>query len=219
MANYLIFGAAGHARVVADCVECCGGKVAGCLDSFQPASGATGWGIPILGGEQDAGRLAEMWDAGVVVAVGDNWGRAQVAERLRRVHAGLRFPTLIHPSAQVSRHTTIGEGTVILAGAVVNAGANIGSFCLLNTRCSLDHDSVMGDFSSLAPSATVGGNVNIGAYAAISLGASVIHRIRIGAHAVVGAGAVVVRDVPDFTVSFGNPAQARRTRQTGERYL
>lgn len=218
MANYLIFGAAGHARVVADCVECCGGEVVGCLDSFQP-TGATAWGARILGGEHDAGRLAERWDAGVVVAVGDNWGRAQVAERLRTAHAALRFPTVIHPSAQVSRHATIGEGTVILAGAVVNAGANIGSFCLLNTRSSLDHDSVMAEFSSLAPGATVGGNVTIGAYAAISLGASVIQRIRIGAHAVVGAGAVVVRDVPEFTVAYGNPARPHRARVAGARYL
>jgi sugar O-acyltransferase (sialic acid O-acetyltransferase NeuD family) len=215
-----LFGASGHARVVADMLERSGlFEIAGLIVSNLPA-GTMCFGYCVLGSEMDLPGLIDQYgiQAGAI-AVGDNWRRSQFLARIERVSPALRFVTAVHPSAQIGRDVTIGRGTVILAGAVVNSGSQIGPFSLINTKASLDHDGRMGSFTSLAPGATVGGGVEIGDFSAISLGASVIHRVRIGSHSVIGAGAVVIRDIPDRVVAFGVPAVVVRSRAPGDEYM
>ncbi len=49
--------------------------------------------------------------------------------------------------------------------------------------------------------------VHIGAHAWIGAGATILPGVRIGRHAIVGAAAVVTKDVPDYAVAVGTPAQ------------
>jgi acetyltransferase-like isoleucine patch superfamily enzyme len=106
-----------------------------------------------------------------------------------------------------------------MAGAVVSNHCVVGTGALVGTHASIDHDGVLDDFVSLAPSATTGGDVRIGACTAVGLGANVIHGVTIGAHTVVGAGALVLGDLPDRVVAHGVPATVARSREPGERYL
>jgi acetyltransferase-like isoleucine patch superfamily enzyme len=82
-----------------------------------------------------------------------------------------------------------------MAGVTVNPCCSIGRFCILNTNASLDHDSSMNDFSSLAPRVATGGNCKIGACSAICIGATLVHGVSIGEHTVVGAGSTVLGDI------------------------
>jgi acetyltransferase-like isoleucine patch superfamily enzyme len=106
-----------------------------------------------------------------------------------------------------------------MAGAVLNPGVRVGEFCIVNTRASLDHDSTMGAFSSLAPGAITGGNVAVGSYSNVGMGATVLPGVSIGQHTLIGAGALVYRSVPDNSVAYGVPARLIRSRQPGDRYL
>lgn len=218
--NVLVVGSSGHAAVVVDCLEKQGlYRVVGWVDSFRLA-GVSAFGYEVLGAEQDVPTLMREFDVwGVVVAIGDNWARSQVVARLVRRVSELRFPVVVHPAAQIARGVTVGDGSVVLAGAIINSKASVGRWCILNTKSSLDHESIMGDFASLAPAATTGGRVTIGGYSAIGLGASVIQGLRIGDHSVIGAGAVVVKDIQDHVVAYGVPAQVQRARAAGEPYL
>ena len=89
----------------------------------------------------------------------------------------------------------------------------------MNTRASLDHHGVLGDYASLAPGVTVGGDVSIGEGGAVAIGATVLHGRSIGDWSVVGAGATVIDDVPDGVVAYGTPARVVREREPGDRYL
>jgi sugar O-acyltransferase (sialic acid O-acetyltransferase NeuD family) len=104
---------------------------------------------------------------------------------------------------------------MICAGAIVLPRATLGRGVLLNTKASVDHDCVIGDFVHIAPGATLGGDVQVGAETFIGPGATVAARIRIGARAVIGAGAVVVRDVPDDVTAWGVPARITSDRRSG----
>ncbi len=64
----------------------------------------------------------------------------------------LQYPTLLHPSAAISKHSVIGVGSVVMAGAVVNICAKIGAFAIINTSASIDHDCILGDFVHVSPS-------------------------------------------------------------------
>jgi sugar O-acyltransferase (sialic acid O-acetyltransferase NeuD family) len=216
----LLIGASGHARVIIDMIErSAEHQIAGLIaDSSRNETDVCGY--PIVGDLRDLRRLAcELRVERVIAAIGDNWNRGEVVRRACEGVADIQFVTVAHPSTQIARNVEIGAGTVLMAGSVVNTGARIGKHCVVNTKASVDHDCTVGDFVSIAPGATLGGNVRIGEFSAVSLGANVIHGVTVGTHAVIGAGSVVVRDVPDYAIAYGVPARVVRMRSVGERYL
>ncbi len=220
MDNIVIVGSSGHAKVVIDIVRQEGKyNIVGLLDRFRSVGDHT-MGCPILGKEEDLPHLIQAHDlTGVIVAIGDNFVRAKVSAGIQEICPQLAFLSAVHPSASIASDVTLGAGTVVMAGVVVNPCASIGRFCILNTHCSLDHDSTLADFASLAPGVTTGGNCQIGPYSAIGIGAVLVHGIRIGAHSVLGAGATVLQSVDSFVVAYGTPAKVVRTRKPGDKYL
>jgi len=106
-----------------------------------------------------------------------------------------------------------------MPGAIVMAGCRLAACSLVNTRASLDHDSVLAEGASLAPGAVTGGRVSIGRRSFIGMGAVVTQGIRIGEDTVLGAGALLLQDLPDRVVAYGSPARVVRTRAVDEAYL
>jgi len=47
---------------------------------------------------------------------------------------GFHLPYIKSPSAYISKHSKIGEGTIIMHGAIINAGSTIGKNCIINTN-------------------------------------------------------------------------------------
>lgn len=216
----LICGASGHARVVIDAIEQAGDHEIIGLVAEGPRNSSVFCGYPILGAVSDLASLSEQYQVeGLLVGIGDNWNRAEVARVVGDILPSSQFINSVHPSAQIARCVEIGSGTVVMAGAVVNSGSRIGRHCIINTRASVDHDCAIGDFVSIAPGATLGGNVQVGDFTAVCLGASVIHGLAIGEHTVVGAGSVVVRNLDSYVVAYGAPARVIRNRDKAQRYL
>lgn len=220
MENILIIGSSGHSKVIIDIVEKQGlYNIVGLIDSFK-AAGEKTLDYQVIGTESDISMLASKYSvAGLIVAIGDNNSRAKVFENISENHPNLPFVRAIHPTASIGKGVTIGDGTAVMAGAVINSSCVIGQSCIVNTGASLDHDSIMEDYASLAPGVTTGGNCRIGTYSAVSLGANLRHGITIGKQTVIGAGSMVLKSVPDFTVAYGNPARIIRSRSQGDKYL
>lgn len=218
--DIVLLGSSGHAAVIADIVAREGRwRLAGVLDPERPR-GSTWNGLEVLGGDGDLGALMASRDiVGGIVAIGENSLRERVTRRITEQCPGFRFVAAVHPAATVAPDVSIGGGSVIMAGAVVNPGSKVGCGCILNTRSSLDHDSIMEDFSSLAPGATTGGRVRIGRGSAIGLGALLREAAVIGESTVVGAGALVLSDLPSGVVAYGVPARVIRPRQPGDKYM
>jgi sugar O-acyltransferase (sialic acid O-acetyltransferase NeuD family) len=218
--NIVVIGSSGHAKVVIDVIEKEGKyRIVGLVDSYKQGLERV-YGLGLMGAEEVLEPLvANGTISGGIIAIGDNWKRHLMAEKIKALVPQFKFISAVHPSAQIARGVKIGDGAVVMAGAVVNSDSRIGDFCILNTNSSLDHDCVMEDFSSLAPNATTGGNVMIGEFSAISLGANIVHGHGIGKHTVIGAGALVLDDIPEYCIAYGAPAEVIRKRQEGDRYL
>jgi acetyltransferase EpsM len=215
--DVLIWGAAGHAKVVADILRRNAYTVCGFLDETTPdRRGESFCGATVLGG---ANQLSKIYESGVrkaIVAFGDNMRRLAVGKLLEE--RGFELITAIHPSAVIALDALIGPGSVVAAGAVVNPGTKIGRCGILNTAATVDHDCAIADGAHIGPGAHIAGHAQVGRCAWIGIGATIIDRKRIGAWSIVGAGAVVIEDVPDRVLVAGVPARviksAKKTRPT-----
>ncbi len=213
--SIFIFGAGGHAVSVANVAIAAGYSITCFIDERN--SGRTHLGIDVINSVNEA--LERTLDSCCAIAVGDNFNRESVARELTDRCEDMQFPSLIHPSATVSSFATIGRGTLVMPKAVVGPNCKVGSFCLLNTQASIDHDCIMDDFSSLAPGVVTGGTVEIGKRSAVSIGAVIKHGIKIGKDCVLGANSYLNIDIPDQVVAYGTPAKQIRSRRIGEPYL
>jgi sugar O-acyltransferase (sialic acid O-acetyltransferase NeuD family) len=216
----LLIGASGHAHSLLALLQRHDAyQPVGLIDSFQPA-GSMAHGLPILGGEADVSRLCCYHGLQhLLVAIGDNFQRQAMTKRLLQQLPDAVFPTLVDPTAVVAGDAQLAPGVVVMAQAHVGAGCRLDQGSLVNTKASIDHDSSLGAFASLAPGAITGGRVRIGNRSFIGLGAQLVHAITIGADTVVGAGSLVLKDLPAGVVGYGSPARVTRNRQTDEPYL
>jgi sugar O-acyltransferase (sialic acid O-acetyltransferase NeuD family) len=209
----LVVGAGGHGQVIADLLLAsarAGQPVdfVGYVDDH--VLNATGG--PVFGPISTASQIPHDR---IVIAIGDNHGRASIAERLRA--AGELFAVVRHPTAIVSDTVTLGDGAMICAGAIVSVGASVGRGVILNTGCSVDHHSRIGDHAHIAPGVRIGGEVTVGERALVGIGAVILPRVTIGDDAIVGAGAVVTRNVPPRVTVVGAPAKALCALEVGAR--
>lgn len=120
---------------------------------------------------------------------------------------GFRFATVRHPTARVSRTSTVGPGSIVSAGAVVAAHTAIGMHVIVNRGVLIGHHTVVGDGVTISPGANVAGRVTIGPGTYVGIGAIVLDYITVGQGSVIGAGAVVTKDVPDHVQVMGMPAR------------
>lgn len=220
MENIVIIGASGHGGMLLDCIEKEGRyHVMGFVDSFKER-GTKLNGYEILGSEQQLPHIVDKFNIqGAILAIGNNWTRKVMSEKVIEITPELKFVSTIHPSAIIGKDVKIGMGCAIMAGAIINANAALGDFCILNTNASLGHDGLMHDFSSIASGVCTGGNLNLGRFSAVSLGANIIESIKVGEHSVIGAGSLVVNNVNSYEVVYGSPARFVRSRSIKDPYL
>lgn len=207
----LIWGASGHASVVADIVRLDGEyEIVGFLDDVNPERrGEMFCGAPILGGREAFDEYLHLGVRHILLAFGDCGARYRLSRWVQT--QGFSLATAVHPGATVAASAIVGAGTVVVAGAVINPKAQIGESVIVNTGATVDHECTLGDAVHVCPGAHLGGQVTIGEATWIGIGAVVKDRVCIGKHSVVGAGAVVVDDIPDGVVSYGVPSRVVRS--------
>ena len=149
-------------------------------------------------------------DVGYVIAIGAGGVRRTIDERLTA--AGRQALTLVHPMATVGGDNRIAEGCILTAGARVTTNITLGRHTQLHVNSTIGHDSVLDDFVSVYPGATVSGNVHLAEGVTIGTGANVLPGVTVGAGAFVGAGAVVTADVEPGVTVAGVPARPVRQR-------
>lgn len=189
-----IYGAGGHARVVASIILARGFDFFGFFDNYYSGAPENIQGARLMGRLEDIHNYREQI-SDFYIAIGNNEKRAEYFHILKEM--GFRLPPLVHPTAIVENSVPIGDGTVICLGAIICTGTKLGQGCLVNTGSSLDHESVLDDFVHLAPRVAVAGRTQIGAGTFVGMGSIVAEYLTIGRNVTIGASSVILRNVAD----------------------
>ena len=208
--NLVIWGASGHALVVADIVRLQGEyEIVGFLDDINLESHGTPFcDARILGGGEQLDNAKRMGVKYLIFAFGDCDARLRLSALVRE--KGFSLATAIHPNATIADDVVVGSGTVIEAGAVIKPGTRIGENVIINSCTSVGHECIVEDGSHICPGVCLGGEVKVGRAAWVGIGATVKELVTIGKHSLIGAGAVVLGDIPDGVVACGVPAKVVR---------
>ena len=208
MKKILIFGTGGHAKVILDIIS--NEKkyeIAGFIDN-ELDEGQEVLNHKVLGADKDLISLIKKNSIfGGVIAVGNNYSRENISQKINNLCKDFNFINCIHSQAQIAMDVSIGVGNVLMAGSVINTSTSIGNHCIVNTNSSLDHDNSMLDFSSIAPNSATGGNVKIGKLSALGIGSTILPGISVGPNSIIGAGSLVLEDIPSDSIYFGSPAK------------
>ena len=189
-----IYGASGHGKVIAEIAEENGVVITGFIDLDVSKNKVLNYEVI---------HTIPIQKIEVIIAIGNN----AVRKKLVNENDNFEYDKLIHPRANISKRTTIGEGSVVMAGVSINADVIIGSHCIVNTNASVDHDCMIENFVHISPNVALAGNVEVGEGTHIGIGTCVIQGIKIGKWCTIGAGTVVIKDVPHGATVVGNPGK------------
>ena len=153
---------------------------------------------------------AEFPSCAICIAIADSRTRKRLAARCR--DDGLDFFAVTAPNTIIMDDVEIGAGAVLAPFVTLTSNIRIGQHFHANIYSYVEHDCVIGDFVTFAPSVRCNGNVVVEDHA--YLGSGCILRqgqpgspLIIGRGAIVGMGAVVTHNVSPDTTVVGNPAR------------
>ncbi len=166
------------------------------LDDFDYEAGVVG---PIQGHIPQPGQV-------FACGIGNVVAKQKACDAL--LADGAKFISVVHPTAVVGAHVTLGAGAVVCPGAVLTSDITIGDMALVNLNTTIGHDVRVGKWTTLSPLSNLTGGVQLGDAVFLGASALILPGLSVGDAALVGAGAVVMRDVKPGQRVFGNPARA-----------
>ena len=205
MKPILLVGGGGHCHACVDVIEAEGIFTIQGIVEESDREYETVLGYPVVGSDSDLARLLESTPA-ALVSVGQI--RSPTTRKMLHdllVELGADLPVIISPASYVSRHSSIGDATIVMHGAIVNTLASVGRNCIINSQALIEHDAVIGNHCHISTGARVNGAAEVGAGTFIGSGAVLREGVRIGKDCVVGAGAIVLEDLPAGTRYVGKP--------------
>jgi sugar O-acyltransferase (sialic acid O-acetyltransferase NeuD family) len=191
--DIIIIGGGGHAKACIDVVEStCLYNIVGYVDKESKLNSC--FNLDYLGKDDILHKYIPT--CAFLIAIGqikDPHPRINIFENMLK--KGAKFPSIISPSAYVSKYAEIGLGTIVMHGAILQANVKVGNNCIINDRSLLEHDVIVGDYCHISTSATLNGAVEIGANTFIGSGSVIKNGTRINKNVIIGMGVIVLHDI------------------------
>lgn len=207
-----ILGIGGSTPVFIDIAETCGYKIAGLYHYNADKIGENDHGYPVLGSFEDLYH-SDIRGKMFLLSQGDMKIREAVTNKIKQL--GGVIPTLVHPTAIISKYAKISEeGVVIGANCIVQADSVIKSNAVLWDMALVCHQTTIGNYCFVGPKALVGAHIDVKDFAFIGQDALLVSGKvgTMGANSLLGAGAVLTKELPNNIVAVGNPARVIKER-------
>jgi sugar O-acyltransferase (sialic acid O-acetyltransferase NeuD family) len=203
--SIVLVGGGGHCRSCIEVLEKDGYRIAGVLEKESSIKSVLN--IPVIGDDEAIAELISK-NQSFLITIGqikNSTLRVRLYEKVKSLSG--RLVTVISSSSAVSKHSEIGEGTIIMQQAIVNAGVIIGRNCIINNKALIEHDCLIDDHAHISTAAIINGGCKIGKRVFIGSNSVLAQEIRIGDDVVIGAGSVVVKSIEEAGTYAGNPAK------------
>lgn len=206
MNDIYIIGAGTYGEAIYELATACGYNVIGFFDDDCEKNDKLIMGKPVLG---RISNLKSLVDKAFAIAIGDNRTRYKIMTYIRK-HGGA-VPSLIHPSAYISKSAVIGDGVYIQMGAVIWTKVKIGDGSIISPNTVIAHHTTIGKACLISTLCTVGVSIVVGDFTMFGIGSIAITGIKkVGSNVVLGAGTTVIKDVEDNVLMVGSPARKVR---------
>jgi sugar O-acyltransferase (sialic acid O-acetyltransferase NeuD family) len=191
MKKIILIGGGGHCKSVIDVIEQeAQFKIAGIVDKSE-LLGSKILGYQVIGNDFDLENLAKKYHY-ALIAVGQIKSaspRIKLFELAKK--SGFILPCIVSPSAYVSRHSKIGDGTIVMNKATINANTFVGENCIINSKALIEHDCIIGNHCHISTNATINGEVKIESECFIGSNVTTKNNITIKKNSFIKAGSLV----------------------------
>ena len=161
MNKIILIGGGGHCKSAIDVIEQeAQFEIAGIVDKPE-LLGSKILGYQVIGNDFDLKNLAKKYHYALITV-------GQIKSASLRIKlfdlakkSGFLLPCIVSPSAYVSRHSKIGDGTIVMNKATINANAFVGENCIINSKALIEHDCIIGNHCHISTNATINGEVKI----------------------------------------------------------
>ena len=194
MNKIILIGAGGHARSCIDIIELSGKfRIVGLVERDNAVI-QENLGYPIIGSDKDLQILRQKYEYAIVTVgqIKSPATRIRIFQQLQKLE--FKLPVIQSPRAYVSKHSKIGNGTIISHDVIVNANAKIGENCIINNRALIEHDAVVCDHCHIATGAIINGVVKVCSESFVGSGVITKQSITIGSKSFIRAGLTIKHD-------------------------
>jgi sugar O-acyltransferase (sialic acid O-acetyltransferase NeuD family) len=191
MKGIILIGAGGHCKSCIDIIEMIEGyHVAGIIER-KGSTVKEVLGYSVIGNDEDLADLRKKYDFAFVTVgqIRSSELKVNLFDQLKNLT--FEQPSLVSPLAHVSKHATVGVGTIIMHHALVNAAVKIGENCIINSKVLIEHDTVINDHCHISTGAIVNGSVIVGEKTFIGSNATIKHGVSISSQSFIKAGSLL----------------------------
>lgn len=186
----------------------CGYTIAGLYHYNNERTGEIDHGFQIIGSFDDLFAQKDLTGKNFLLTMGDSNIRESLAKRITSL--GGKVPSIIHPTAVISRFAQISpNGVYISAFSFVQADSIVRDNTVILSHVNISHTTTIGRSCFIAGGATVGAYTEVEDHVFIGQGALTISGKTkvIGHHSYVGARALATKPVAPFSIVAGFPAR------------
>lgn len=201
-------GVGHNTPVMLDLAIGCGYDIVGLYHFNNERTGEVDHGYRILGSYDDLWKSDSLSGMNFLLTMGDIRIRGEISTQI--LAKGGHIPTLIHPSAVVSRFAKVSDcGVCIFPFVFIQSDSEICDHSVILSHVNISHNSKISNNCFIAGNAVIGAYTNVEEYVFIGQGALIISGkcSSLGRHSFVGAGALVTKSVAPFTAVAGFPAR------------
>jgi len=196
MKKIIIIGAGGHAKSCIDVIEKSKNfKIIG-LFASKKELGNKILGYNVIGYTLKDLKKIKKKTKYAFIAIGQiksSSARRKYYERLKKLR--FEFPTIISPLSYVSKHTTIGPGSIVMHGVKINAASKIGNLCIINSNALVEHDNLINNFTHISTSVVLNGGVEIGSDTFIGSRSVIANGVKIGERCIISMASKVFKNI------------------------
>jgi sugar O-acyltransferase (sialic acid O-acetyltransferase NeuD family) len=191
MNSIILIGGGGHCKSVIDVIEQEGRfEIAGIIDKPE-LLGSDVLGYSVIGSDYDLDNLVKKYQYALITVGQIKTPELRIKLFNLAIKAGFVLPNIISPNAYVSRHSSIGNGTVVMHNAIINPSASIGDNCIINSKALIEHDCLISKHCHISTNATINGGVTVESGCFIGSGAITKELITIKKGCFIKAGSLV----------------------------